>query len=99
MNSLVERLRARRMLATDGLVAGTGRRYGTMMWVTNEPDHDCAAAADEIERLHAEVERLTKKVVGMDVIGLAYAQRDNPSPFGDVDTIGSPAAYLDDFGR
>lgn len=56
---LVERLRARRMLAMDGLVAGVGRAHAKPMWVTAEPDPDCAAAADEIERLRSAARQWT----------------------------------------
>lgn len=60
--------------------------------------NEAEEAADEIERLRAEVTRLTEKVVGMDVVGLAYEQRELPGPFGNADTIGSPAALLRDLG-
>ena len=54
MSNLVERLRARRMLANSGGVIGYGRSNARLAWITNEPDQDCAEAADEIERLQAE---------------------------------------------
>jgi hypothetical protein len=54
---LIERLRARRMLAAEDKLAGLGRANARRMWITNEPDPDCAEAADEIERLRADAER------------------------------------------
>jgi hypothetical protein len=58
MTDIIDRLRQRRMLASDGPV-GTGRRYARMTWVTDEPDADCSEAAEEIERLRADVEQYT----------------------------------------
>ncbi len=49
---LVERLRQRRLLAAEGQM-GRGRPNAKATWLTDHPDPDCAAAADEIERLQA----------------------------------------------
>lgn len=50
MSDLIERLRKRRMPATNGAVSQGHKLY----WVTDHIDPDCAEAADEIERLRAE---------------------------------------------
>ena len=60
---LLERLRERRMLAADGLMAGVGRTHAKVMWVTDEPDPDCALAADEIERLVRRFEQAADKAL------------------------------------
>lgn len=50
---LIARLRERRMLATDGLMTGAGRSHAKLVWVTGEPDPDCAAAANALEAMQA----------------------------------------------